>query len=167
MRSASEMSDYVGRSGGADRLLHFGSKVTPRIKFRVSFDDGITDFNVRMRHGVDDQLFSQLSISESELPSDFVRNLELRPGVALILSFFGAGVGCWRHYHFHDTGTTSPMKQTADVHDNRQLRGERLESRGVSVFAAQKTPRSLHSDSTDRAAGRAIFRRLCPPNRWR
>ena len=122
VRSSSEMSDYVGRSGGADRLLHFGSKVTQGIKFRVSFDDGKTDFNVRMRHGVDDQLFSQLSISESDLPLDFVRNLEIRPGVAPHIELLRRRVGCWRHYHFHDTGATSPMKQTADVHDNRQLR---------------------------------------------
>ena len=28
----------------------------------------------------------------------------------------------WRLYHFHDTGTTSAMKRTADLDDNRFLR---------------------------------------------
>lgn len=28
----------------------------------------------------------------------------------------------WRLYHFHDTSSTSPMKKTADVNDNRYLR---------------------------------------------
>ena len=28
----------------------------------------------------------------------------------------------WRAYHFHDTGFASPLKKTADVHDNRHLR---------------------------------------------
>lgn len=28
----------------------------------------------------------------------------------------------WRLYHFHDTSSTSPMKRTADVNDNRYLR---------------------------------------------
>ena len=124
VRRASEMSDYVVRSGGADRLLHFGSKVTPRIKFEVSFNDGLTDFVVEIRQGADDQLFPRLSISESELPTDFARNLEIRPGVAPLLEFLRSRLDCWRLYHFHDTGPTSPMKKTADVHDNRHLRAD-------------------------------------------
>ena len=28
----------------------------------------------------------------------------------------------WRLYHFHDTSSTSPMKKTVDLHDNRHLR---------------------------------------------
>ena len=115
-------SDYVLRSGGADRLLHYGSKVTPKIKFSVCFDDKLTDFSVQMRHGADDQLLSRLTISEAEFPSDFVRNLEIRSGVAPQVEFLRSRVGCWRLYHFHDTGDTSPMKRTADVHDNRRLR---------------------------------------------
>ena len=124
VRRASEMSEYVVRSGGADRLLHFGSKVTPRIKFEVSFNDGLTDFVVEIRQGADDQLFPRLSISETELPSDFARNLEIRPGVAPLLEFLRSRLDCWRLYHFHDTGPTSPIKKTADVHDNRRLRAD-------------------------------------------
>ena len=28
----------------------------------------------------------------------------------------------WQVFHFHDTGFTSPMKKTADINDNRELR---------------------------------------------
>ena len=31
-------------------------------------------------------------------------------------------LGRWRLYHFHDTSSSSPMKKTADVNDNRYLR---------------------------------------------
>src|SRR5258705_160782 len=30
----------------------------------------------------------------------------------------------WRLYHFHDTSSTSPMKTTADLNDNRYLRSD-------------------------------------------
>ena len=30
----------------------------------------------------------------------------------------------WRIYHFHDTSSSSPMKKTADVNDNRYLRSD-------------------------------------------
>ena len=120
--SPNKGSDYVLRSGGADRLLHYGSKVTSIIKFSVCFEDKLTDFSVQMRHGADDQLFPRLSLSEAELPPDFLRNLETRPGVAPDIEFLRSRVGCWRLYHFHDTGTASPMKKMADVHDNRRFR---------------------------------------------
>ena len=122
--SGSEMSDYVARSGGADRLLHFGSKVTPRIQFAVGFDDARGDFIAGMPHGADDRLHAALSFSETELPSDFVRKLEVRPGLVPTLEFVRSRVDCWRFYHFHDAGATSPMKTTADLHDNRQLRAD-------------------------------------------
>ena len=163
VRRASEMSDYVVRSGGADRLLHFGSKVTPRIKFEVSFgDDGLTDFVVEMRQGVDDQLFPRLSISETELPTDFARNLEIRPGVAPLLEFLRSRLDCWRLYHFHDTGATSPMKKTADVHDNRRLRAD-----GSNLAAFLFLLREKHGNAYTRIrrtvqSGGAISRRLCP-----
>ena len=138
-------SDYVLRSGGADRLLHYGSKVTPTIRFSVCFDDKLSDFSVQMRHGTDDQLFARLSISESELPSEFVRNLEIRPGVAPHIEFLRSRVGCWRPYHFHDTGAASPMKKMADVQDNRHLRTD-----GSNLAAFLFLLRKKHGDDYTR-----------------
>ncbi len=120
--SVSHMSDHVLRSGGADRLLHFGSKVTRTIKFGVIFGDKLTNFSVDMRHGTNDQLFPRISIAATELPPDFVRNLKIQPGVAPMIEFLRSRVECWWLYHFHDTGSASPMKTTADVNDNRYLR---------------------------------------------
>ncbi len=120
--SASQTSDYVRRSGGASRLLHYGSKATQTIRFSVRFGDALADFSVDMAHGTDDQLFPRISIAETELLPEFVRNLELQPGVVPVLEFLRGRLEGWRLYHFHDTGSTSPMKTTADVHDNRHLR---------------------------------------------
>lgn len=120
--SASQMSDYVQRSGGASRLLHFGSKTTNSIRISVRFDDALANFSVDMRHGADDQLLPRISIAETELPPDFVSKLELQPGLVPVLEFLRNRLESWRLYHFHHTGSGSPMKTTADVHDNRHLR---------------------------------------------
>ena len=115
-------SDYVQRSGGADRLLHFGSKVTAKISVEVSFDDKSDAISVDMRHGSGDQLFPRISIAENELPPNFAESLHTFPERAQTFAFMRSKVEPWRFYHFHDTGAASPMKKTADVHDNRQLR---------------------------------------------
>ena len=120
--SMNQMSDHVLRAGGADRLLHFGSKTTPTMRFRVKFTDEPTDFCIDMRHGSDDRLFPRISVAETELPADFMGHLVPRPGVAPLLEFLRYRIEHWRLYHFHDTGPSSPIKKTADLHDNRRLR---------------------------------------------
>ena len=117
----SGLTDYVAQSGGADRLLHFGSKVTQRIEFAVRFPDENGNFIAGMRHAADDTFHAGYQIAESELPADFMANLEIQPGLAPLVEFVRERVSQWRFYHFRDAGATSPIKKTADVHDNRQL----------------------------------------------
>lgn len=119
---ASHTSDYVQRSGGADRLLHFGSKVTSKIKVEVRLGDKSDDISLDMRHGSGDQLFPRISIAENELPPNFAESLHIFPERAPTFVLLRSKVEPWRFYHFHDTGAASPMKKTADVHDNRRLR---------------------------------------------
>ena len=142
--SGREMSDYVARCGGADRLLHFGSKVTPKIQFTVSLDDIKGYFITGMSHGADDQLHAGLSFSFTKLPSDFVSNLEVRPGLVPALEFLRSRVDRWRFFHFHDAGATSPMKMTADVHDNRQLRADGS-NLGAFLFLLSKKHRNAYT----------------------
>ena len=77
-----------------------------------------------MRHGAEDRFFPRTWIFGPEPPPGFLKNLEVRPGVAPLLEFLASRVERWRRYHFHDTGASSPMKRTADLHDNRQLRSD-------------------------------------------
>ena len=49
-----------------------------------------------------------------------------------------------RIYHFHDTGDHSPMKKTADVHDNRYLRSD-----GSNLAAFLYLLRERHRDDYD------------------
>ena len=118
----SHFSDNVHRAGGAERLLHFGSKVTKEIRFEVSFSDQMLNFTVVMRYDIGDRLFPSVSIAESELPSKFVDYFEARPGSVPNLVFLRERTSSWRLYHFHDTGSTSPMSKAGKVNDNRFLR---------------------------------------------
>ena len=123
-----QMSDYVERSGGADRLLHFGSKVTSKIKFGVAFSEEFynhfADYSIEMHQAVDDRLFCSVTQKAATLPPDLARTEEVASTDELPIEFLRTKMDSWRLYHFHDTGSTSPMKKTADVHDNRQLRAD-------------------------------------------
>ena len=39
---AGELQNYVARAGGADKILHFGSKVTEELVIRLTFGDRIS-----------------------------------------------------------------------------------------------------------------------------
>ena len=123
-----QMPDYVERSGGADRLLHFGSKETSKIKFGVAFGEEFcnhfADYSIEMHQAVGDRLFCRVTQKEAPLPPNLAGTEEVPSTAELPIEFLQTKMDRWRLYHFHDTGSTSPMKKTAEVHDNRRLRAD-------------------------------------------
>ena len=61
---AGRLQQYIGTTGGAQSLLHFGSKVTPEIGTRLEFkvnpdfeaDHGIDAYTMRLAHAARDTL---------------------------------------------------------------------------------------------------------------
>ena len=108
------IDEYVERSGGSDRILHFGSKVTPKLKVVVTFS-GNAWFELAMEVAEDDRL-----MVTSRVPLG--GRMVIREGRTGFTQLMRDQLERFRVYHFHDTSLTSPMKRTADLHDNRYLR---------------------------------------------
>ena len=114
----SNLNDYVSRAGGAQRLLHFGSKTTAEITMRVSLP--ISEFVLRPT--ANDGLYVvgsapsdawQKAFEPAPHPDD------PRPGEPLFKIR-----NRWRSYHFHDTSVFSSLRKTSKVDDNRFLRAD-------------------------------------------
>ena len=164
------LREYASRAGGADAILHFGSKVTPKLRMHVSFGGGGNYQYVITLAATDADM---LSPSEEEC-------IEIRDGTPLTIGSLG-GYGPeawisqrdphnlegeigrqvrkhldgWRVYHFHDTGPTSPIKKTADVDDNRFLRAD-----GANLAAFLHYLSHKHRNSYDLI--RRIIRLVAP-----
>lgn len=123
-----QMPDYVTRSGGADRILHFGSKVTSKIKFGVAFgeefNNHFADYRIEMHQAVNDQLFCSVTQKAATRPTHLAGTEEVPSTAEPPIELLRAKMDGWRLYHFYDTGPSSPMKKTADLHDNRRLRAD-------------------------------------------
>ena len=131
------LQDYAIRAGGADRVLHFGAKMTDELKLHLAFEDEINQYEVALQPTGDDGLFVT---SGSELvhywdkeqypKKPYTRQIATPGKEAGISTSERAGVedhvrrhlAGWRIYHFHDAGPNSPIKRTGDLHDNRFLR---------------------------------------------
>ena len=130
------LQDYVVRAGGADRVLHFGAKMTDKLNLHVAFEDEINQYKISLvptdadglYPSVDEELVYFWNKERYYLPRE--DSLSGRNREAGISSADDVGVpghvrnhlAGWRIYHFHDTNPSSPIKRTGDLHDNRFLR---------------------------------------------
>ena len=115
------LDQYIGRTGGAERNLHFGTKVTDRLRVGVTFKDGKT-YDVDLQPDFEDRLrLNERSVGP--IPRDLARSFT---GELTSTRLFDAmeheRVDRWRVYHFQDTGRGAPMLRNAQLHDNRFLR---------------------------------------------
>src|SRR5713226_5575082 len=99
-----KLRDYVTVAGGAEKVLHFGSKVTNQISFILFLANG-GSYGVQLLPASDDSL------------SPAVETLQARGGAVNPpgqlrqdpTKWMRDQVGSWRIYHVHDTSSTSPM----------------------------------------------------------
>jgi predicted ATPase len=124
---------YVGKSGGAERLLHFGSKETPSISMRAWF--GVNGYSFELAHTDEDSFIFEDETAyfygagydrpHESSPcrghrESLIRKKAEEEGKAYKYAF--KALESWRIYHFHDTSDTAKMKKAADLNDNSVLR---------------------------------------------
>jgi|MTBAKMStandDraft_1061839.scaffolds.fasta_scaffold14478_3 predicted ATPase len=131
------LNDYVRKAGGAEQLLHFGSKETERIEIHISFSQEVNQYRLHLEPSSDDGLYPA-----KETVSFWDKKRYKRPYDQSISSREGGEAGIsdpkakgtadwirhrfsrWRLYHVHDTSESSPLRKTAKLNDNRFLRAD-------------------------------------------
>jgi predicted ATPase len=130
------LRDYVTQAGGAEKVLHFGSRTTKEIFIHLSFEQGVNQYNLTLSPTGDDGLYPS---SETAFYWDKVNyktpfDIGLQPrgdgreagisnsGLDRTPGWVRKRLGGWRLYHVHDTSSSSPMRKTAQVDDNHFLR---------------------------------------------
>ena len=141
------LRNYVIEAGGAEKVLHFGSKTTKEMQLRLRFTGELEEFGdtfspvdyaLTLAPSGDEGLYptaETLYFPEKDNPSrtgklDFyplgqgreagISDPKRAPGKGA--EWVRERLGSWRIYHVHDTSSTSPMRKTAKVDDNRFLR---------------------------------------------
>lgn len=146
------LQDYVIKAGGADKVLHFGTKVTQKIEIGITFQEGVNRYRIELSPTATDQLYPNAEIVSfwnkdkypTGRPFDEVlpaRGLEAGisdPRSRKIAEYVRSHLDRWRLYHFHDTSSTSPMKLTGDINDNRFLRPDGSNLAAFLYFLRQR-----------------------------
>jgi len=132
------MQDYVARQGGAERILHFGARQTPRLEIELSFciDEVLRNtYRIELQPTADDRLYPSEEWAGFWNPDEYdaPREEELpdaprgEAGISAsdltkIARWVHRRLGMWTTFHFHDTSVSAPLRRTARLNDNRRLR---------------------------------------------
>ena len=130
------LQEYVNRAGGAERILFFGSRITPQLTIHIYFRNRTNQYEIKLDATDTDTLYPNKEIAyfwiQSQYEGPMGYYLSGNGGEAGISEPSSSGVevyvqnylNSWRLYHFHDTSSASPMRKTTDVNDNRFLRAD-------------------------------------------
>ena len=163
------LAKYTYKHGGADNILHFGRKTSPRMEFLLEFE-GETAFS-RYQLRIDATTESGLVIAwEHAYAVDFTEDSVQGPIVGCVsgddyVDSPGANrtghyseesklldderaeavqvaqaLSDCRVYHFHDTSETAAMKGICDIEDNRVLRPQAENLAAFLYYLQEKQP---------------------------
>lgn len=151
------LSEYVRKTGGAENILHFGSKTTHEIKILVSFQHEVNQYELTLKPTADDDLYPanewanywdkarypQGPFNKSLSPLDGGREAGISDSsLTRTADWVRTRLGRWRLYHVHDTSSSSPLRKTAKLNDNRFLRPDGSNLPAFLYLLQQKYPES-------------------------
>ncbi len=137
------LRDYVAAAGGAEKVLHFGSKNTREIVLTLSFTNPTARYHLALRPSAPDSLYSssETVYGKGGRPSSGpAPAASSQQNSAHLLQSVTSYLATWRSYHLLDTSPSSPMRKTAKVDDNRFLRPDGSNLAAFLYYLGQKHP---------------------------
>ncbi len=131
---------FIGKQGGADALLYYGSKNTDKIEFSVCLKQSecnehrSTQYDAKLVHGMPDRLFfasEKVTFKRSDAvkPEEFF--IETGNGESGLpddqrtrSKVLFSALSEIRAYQFHDTSDTAKIKSNGYIDDSRYLRSD-------------------------------------------
>lgn len=125
-----KFQEYVKVHGGANNILHFGTKVSSILYGNVDF--GRNGYGFEIKPSEDDKLFFAeehtlyRSYTYNGYPAERiigqVTNETSLYSCSTVCEYVRDALKSWRVYHFHDTSSSALVKKTCDLNDNIMLR---------------------------------------------
>ena len=174
---AGHLQEFIGTSGSANSLLHYGAKLTPQLEAALHFESHDSDntYNIRLGHAAEDTLiFLEERISfkkkgylkpwtcslgpghkETELNAAIDAPEKLAPTVRESINVFRSILNRCRGFQFHDTSSTAKSRLKGDINQNRFLMSD-AGNLAAFLYRIQQT----HPDCYQRIVG--TIRQIAP-----
>lgn len=131
-----KLQTSVGLMGGPDAILHYGRKMTEKLKAEIYFGNNGYRFTLQATQD-NRMMFAHEALWWSEhgdwraQSGHFETYAHQQRNRTRIYRFVVPAMRSWRLYHFHDTGSSAQVKQIHNINDNEFLRED---ARNLGAF---------------------------------
>jgi predicted ATPase len=159
--SKSNLRGFVGDNAGANRLLYFGRKNSESMGGRIEFNSvnaSVNAYELELKPDSEDSFYFTKEITsfmpqtiwhdvnatltgyKETILKDMIDKHSLEYGYAGIPGHVLKALSGFDIFHFHDTGVSSPFKQTCDINDNRLLKRDGKNIAAILFFLKEHEP---------------------------
>jgi len=144
-----KLSDYIALSGGENKILHKGKKVTDKIYFRTEFDNGQNGYSATLTSGSDSFVFTdERLVYKSDKGADISASdteARLKTTAHFRAKYVIKYLNGFRKYHFHDTSSQSPFSQYGHIENDIYFLYEDGRNLAAFLFEIQKTNKIVYN----------------------
>jgi predicted ATPase len=167
---------FTEKAGGAEILLHLGSKVANRLEIDLSFRGETNGYHITLAPTDADDFSIQAEWVRYWQKNEFrspkrvpvARKAggeagisgELKGDKPTMAGWIQEDLDSWIVYHFHDTSASSPMKKNRSGRRQPKAASGWLQSGSLSLPVARHEARRVRDDSRHGTQGGAIFPRF-------
>jgi predicted ATPase len=140
-----KLNDYIEISGGANKVLHKGNKITDRISLKVEFNNGKNGYSATLVSGVDGFIFTdEKLIFNSDISNSYkearVKSTDNFRAPHVINHLEG-----FRKYHFHDTSDNSPFTELSNIENDVYFLYSNGSNLAAFLFNIQETDKIVYN----------------------
>ena len=144
-----KLNEYINLSGGENKYLHKGKKVTNLIYFKTEFDDGQNGYSATLESGTENFVVTRerliykgderadISNSDTEARLKTTDNYRAKYVIKYLNSF--------RKYHFHDTSRQSPFSQLSHIENDTNYLYEDGKNIAAFLFEIQRNNKIVYN----------------------
>lgn len=120
--SNKKLNEYIELSGGADKILHKGKKITEEIYFRVEFKNSNNGYSALLKSGVNGFVFIDERLhyqgGHGKDISRSSREARIKETDNFRAKYVIKNLNGFRKYHFHDTSTNSAFTNPSNIQND-------------------------------------------------
>lgn len=116
------LNEYIALTGGENKILHKGQKITDEISFKVEFENGNNGYSSVLKLGTEGLIFTdERLIYRSDSGADISRSdreARIKTTDNYRAKYVIKYLNGFRKYHFHDTSNNSPFTLLSHIEND-------------------------------------------------
>lgn len=146
-----KLTEYVALSGGEEKMLHNGSKITSSISSKIK--QGLNGYSFEIKKGENMFVFTSEGLWYDRNPyyenpkeiSNYQNEASIKSYTLPRADYIRKYLNSFKKYHFHDTGKNSPFTQPSSIQNDTYYLYEKGSNLAAFLFGIQQKNKIVYS----------------------